>query len=217
MKKPYIIINCAMSADGKIALPNKKQIRLSSKEDIKRMYQLRNNCDAVLVGIGTVISDDPKLTVKNKYVKNAKNPIRIVIDSKCRIPLNSHVLDNTSKTYIATTQKCNRKFGLNIEILKCKKNQDGMIDLNDLLHQLKNLGINKLMVEGGSSVIWSFLKLGFFNDIFVYLAPFIIGGKVTPTMADGLGINDEKSKILLDIVNIKKLGEGLLIHYQPKK
>lgn len=217
MKRPYVIINCAMSADGKIALPNRKQIRLSSKEDIKRMYQLRNNCDAVLVGIGTVISDDPKLTVKNKYVKNVKNPIRIILDSKCRIPLNSLVLDNSSKTYIATSQKCVRKFGLNIEILYCKKNQDGKIDLNDLLFKLKNLGIKKLLVEGGSSVIWSFLNLGFFDDLFVYLAPFIIGGKLTPTMADGLGINDEKSKILLDIVDIKKLGEGLLIHYQSKK
>ncbi len=217
MKRPYIIINCAMSADGKIALPNRKQIRLSSKEDIKRMYQLRNNCDAVLVGIGTVISDDPKLTVKNKYVKNVKNPIRIILDSKCRIPLNSLVLDNSSKTYIVTSQKCIRKFGLNIEILQCKKNQDGKIDLNDLLFKLKNLGINKLMVEGGSSVIWSFLNLGFFDDLFVYLAPFIIGGELTPTMADGLGINDEKSKILLDVVDIKKLGEGLLIHYQSKK
>ena len=70
MTKPYVIINCAMSADGKIALPTRKQLRISSEEDIKRMYNLRNKCDGVLVGVGTILSDDPKLTVKEKYVKN---------------------------------------------------------------------------------------------------------------------------------------------------
>ncbi|MDX1798200.1 MAG: 2,5-diamino-6-(ribosylamino)-4(3H)-pyrimidinone 5'-phosphate reductase [Candidatus Lokiarchaeia archaeon] len=215
MKRPYILINCAMSADGKIALPNREQIRISSKEDIRRMYQLRNQSDAVLVGIGTVLSDNPKLTVKNKYVKNAKNPIRIILDSKCRIPNDSHVLDNSSKTYIVTSHNCNRKFGINIEILKCKKNKLGEINLEDLLLKLNDIGIKKLMVEGGGSVIWSFINNGFFDDLFVYMAPFIIGGGKTPTMTDGLGIKDEKSKILLKLFEIKKLGDGLLLHYKP--
>jgi len=73
MKRPRIIINCAMSADGKIALPTKKQIRISSEEDIKRMYQLRNESDAVLVGIGTILTDNPKLTVKETYVHHPDN------------------------------------------------------------------------------------------------------------------------------------------------
>ncbi len=81
MKRPYVVINCAMSADGKIASPSGKQMRISCDEDIKRMYELRNGCDAVLVGINTVLSDDPKLTVKEKYVKNPKQPIRIVLDT----------------------------------------------------------------------------------------------------------------------------------------
>jgi 2,5-diamino-6-(ribosylamino)-4(3H)-pyrimidinone 5'-phosphate reductase len=217
MKRPYIIINCAMSADGKLSLPNGKQIKISSKEDLKRMYELRNICDAVLVGIDTVISDNPKLTVKNKYVKNPRNPIRIILDSKCRTPLDSYVLDNSSKTYIITSQECIRKFGINIKIIKCKKNKEGYIDLKELLFLLKNKGINKLMVEGGSTVIWSFIKNGFFDDLFVYIAPFLIGGKKTPTMVDGVGIDDEKSKILLDIIEFKRLGEGFLIHYKPKK
>jgi 2,5-diamino-6-(ribosylamino)-4(3H)-pyrimidinone 5'-phosphate reductase len=217
MKKPYVIINCAISADGKLALPNRNQIKISSKEDIERMYQLRNNCDAVLVGIGTVFSDNPKLTVKNKYVKNPKNPIRIILDSKCRTPLNSYVLDNSSKTYIITSQKCIRKFGINIEIIKCKKNKEGYINLKELLIELKSRGINKLMVEGGGTVIWNFIKHGFFDDLYVYTAPFLIGGKNTPTMADGLGIDDEKSKILLNIIEMKRLGDGFLIHYKPKK
>ena len=216
MKRPYVIINCAISADGKFSLPNREQIKISSNDDIKRMYELRNSCDGVLVGIGTVLSDNPKLTVKNKYVKNSKNPIRIILDSNFRTPLDSYVLDNSSMTYIITSQKCSKNLGINNEIIKCNKNKDGYIDLKDLLFQLKSRGINKLMVEGGSTVIWNFIKNGFFDDLFVYTAPFVIGGKNTPTMADGSGIENEKSKILLKIIKIKQLGEGFLIHYRKK-
>jgi 2,5-diamino-6-(ribosylamino)-4(3H)-pyrimidinone 5'-phosphate reductase len=216
MNIPYVIINCAISADGKLSLPNRQQIKISSKEDLRRMYKLRNSCDGVLVGIETVISDNPKLTVKKKYVKNPKNPIRIILDSKCRTPLNSYVLDNSSKTYIISSEKCLKNFGINNEIIQCKKNNDGYIDLRELLIKLKNIGINKLMVEGGSTVIWNFIKKGFFEDLFVYTAPILIGGKNTPTMADGSGIFDEKSKIMLKIVSLKKLGEGFLIHYKKK-
>lgn len=216
MNRPYIIINCAVSADGKLSLPSRNQIKISSKEDLKRMYNLRNSSDGVLVGIETVISDNPKLTVKKKYVKNPNNPVRIILDSKCRTPLNSYVLDNSSKTYIITSEKCSKNFGINNEIMQCKKNKDGLINLEELLIKLKSIGIKKLMVEGGSTVIWNFIKEGFFDDLFVYIAPFLIGGKNSPTMADGQGIIDEKSKILLKIITIKKLGEGILIHYKKK-
>ena len=119
-------------------------------------------------------------------------------------------------TYIITSQKCSKNLGINNEIIKCNKNKDGYIDLKDLLFQLESRGINKLMVEGGGTVIWNFIKNGFFDDLFVYTAPFVIGGKNTPTMADGSGMEDEKSKILLKIIKIKQLGEGFLIHYRKK-
>jgi len=87
MNMPHVIINCAMSLDGKLASQSGRQMKISCEEDIKRMYKLRNNYDAVLVGIGTVLSDDPKLTVKEKYVKNPKQPIRIVLDTYCKTPI----------------------------------------------------------------------------------------------------------------------------------
>ena len=104
MKRPNVIINCAMSADGKIALPNRRQLRISCDEDIKRMYNLRNNADAVLVGIGTILSDDPKLTVKEKYVNNPKQPLRIILDNKCRTPKDALVLNDSAKTLIITAK-----------------------------------------------------------------------------------------------------------------
>ena len=96
MKRPHVTINCAMSADGKIALPNRKQLRISCDEDIKRMYNLRNEVDAVLVGIETILSDDPKLTVKEKYVKNLKQPLRVVLDSTCKTPKDALVLNDSA-------------------------------------------------------------------------------------------------------------------------
>ena len=109
MKRPYVVINCAMSSDGKIASPSGKQLRISCDEDIKRMYKLRNDSDAVLVGINTVLSDDPKLTVKEKYIENPERPIRIVLDTHCKTPVDSFVVDNTAKTliFLQKNQKLN--------------------------------------------------------------------------------------------------------------
>ena len=133
MNRPYVIINCAMSLDGKIASPSGKQMKISCEEDIKRMYKLRNKSDAVLVGIGTVLSDDPKLTVKEKYVKNPKQPIRIVLDTNCKTPDDALVVNDAAKTLIIAGKECNKKYGDNVEIIKCKTNKEGLIDLENLI------------------------------------------------------------------------------------
>ena len=214
MNRPYVIINCAMSADGKIALPNRKQLRLSCDKDIERMYKLRNEFDAVLVGIGSILSDNPKLTVKEKYVKNPCQPIRIVIDSKCKTPTDSLVVNQIAKTFIVTNKRCDKKFEKNVEIIECPTDLDGLIDLEIMLDILHKRGIKTLMIEGGGTVIWSFLKKDLVDDLYVYIAPIIIGGKKTPTMTDGPGIKSEDEIISLKIVAIKNLGNGILIHYK---
>ena len=209
MKRPYVVINCAMSADGKIASPSGKQIRISCDQDIKRMYELRNNSDAVLVGINTILSDDPKLTVKEKYVKNPKQPIRIVLDTNCKTPVDSLVVNNVSKTIIVTGKKCNKKYGRNVEIIVCEIDDNGLINLEKLLDILSNKGINKLMVEGGGAVIWNFLNKRLVDDFFIYVGPMIIGGKKTPTIGDG-----KDFKKLLKLINTKNIGPGKLLHYK---
>ncbi len=210
MKRPYVIINCAMSADGKIADDLGKQIRISCNEDIKRMYQLRNESDAVLVGINTVLNDNPKLTVKEKYVKNPKQPIRIILDTKCRTPTDFLVVNNLAKTLIFTLKKCSKKYSDNVEIILCEKNKKGLIDLEELLDICYKKGIKKLMVEGGGKVILSFLKSGFVDDFFVYIGPMIIGGNNSPTIA---GVSDEKI-CNLKLIKTKKIGPGMLYHYR---
>jgi len=209
MNRPYVFINCAMSVDGKIASPSGKQMRISCDEDIKRMYELRNNADAVLVGINTVLSDNPKLTVKEKYVKNLKQPIRIVLDTHCKTPVDALIVNDVAITLIIVGKQCNKKFGNNVEVIACKINKDGLIDLESFLEVLYNRGIKKLMVEGGSTVISNFLNSGFVDDFYIYMGPLMIGGKNTPTIAN--------VKVDLELVDTKTIGPGMLLHYKLRK
>jgi len=204
-----IIINCAMSADGKIALPNRNQLKLSNKFDEKRVNQLRENCDAILVGIGTVIEDNPKLTVKGNN-KNIKNPIRIVLDTEGRTPPESNILDEEAQTIIAVGNNCNiRKLG-NSEIIKCGSDQ---IDIRLLIEKLSKKGIQKILVEGGETVLWSFLNENLFDEINIFIASTIIGGKETPTMAGGKGFSTQLDTLKLSLNNVEKLGDGVLLQY----
>lgn len=201
-----------MSLDGRIASPSGKQMRISCDEDIRRMYELRNKADSVLVGINTVLSDDPKLTVKEKYVKNPKQPIRIVLDTNCKTPVDALVVNNASKTFIIAGEDCTKKFNENVEVIRCKLNKDNLIDLNDLLEKLYKKGIKSLMVEGGSTIIWNFLSENLVDDMYVYVGPMIIGGKNTPMLVNGGG-----SSIKIRLVNTKKIGPGCLLHYKMIK
>jgi len=206
-----------MSADGKIASPTRKQIRISSDEDIKRMHQLRNKCDAVLVGIGTILADDPKLTVKKKYVKNPKQPLRVILDSKGRTPANALVLNNTSKTLIITAKGKEKTYpGSHIEVVSCKIDKNRLIDVKSVLDLLYRKGVRTLLVEGGGTIIWNFLKNRVVDDFFIFIGSCIIGGKETPTVADGEGITSEEDSIPLKIVKVKRVGLGVLIHYQSR-
>jgi 2,5-diamino-6-(ribosylamino)-4(3H)-pyrimidinone 5'-phosphate reductase len=216
MKRPRVIVNCAMSADGKIALPTGKQLRISSKEDIARVFKLRNECDAVLVGVGTILSDDPKLTVKETYVKNPRQPLRVVLDSKGRTPPGSLVLNKTANTLLIMAKGHEQSFeGTHIEVVGCTVDKQGLLEIPCILELLSQRGIRTLLVEGGGTVIWSFLKSGMVDDLYVYIGPCIIGGKNTPTMASGEGIMREDEVITLKILKIQRMGAGVLIHYQP--
>lgn len=217
MNKPYVIINCAMSADGKIASPSGKQLRISNEKDITRMYNLRNECDAVLVGVGTIVSDNPKLTVKEEYVKNPRNPIRVILDTHCRTKTDALAVGNQAKTMIITNGECDKNYGSNVEVVQCGIDNEGNINLEEMLDIIFNRGIKKLLVEGGSTVIWNFLKQKLVDDLYVFIGPMIIGGRYTPSMADGEGINSENDVINLEIAEVSKLDNGILVHYRMIK
>src|SRR3989442_11273371 len=151
--RPRVIINAAMSVDGKIALSDGKTVRLSNEEDLRRVHRLRAEADAILVGVGTVLMDDPKLTVKAESAKG-RNPLRIVLDSDGKTPENAHVLDGVAPTIIVTSEKSTRSFR-RAEVLRCGKDE---VDLALLLDLLASRGIKTPLVAGGSAVISSLLR-----------------------------------------------------------
>lgn len=217
MNRPKIIVNCAMSVDGKIASSTGKQVRISSDEDMRRVYQLRHSVDAVLVGINTVLNDNPKLTVKEKYVSRPHQPVRIVLDTHLCTPENALIVNDKAKTIIVKDeqQPCSKKYPDNVTVLSVPSTQ-GILNLEKTVQELSKQGINTLLVEGGGTVIWNFIIHGLVDDLFVYIGSMIIGGKQTPTMVMGQGFEHEDEFIRLQNIETKKIGDGLLLHYQLK-
>ncbi len=212
MLRPYTIINCAMSVDGKISLPSRKQTRISSEEDIARVHRLRNECDAILVGVGTILADDPKLTVKEKYVENPKKPLRVVIDSRGRTPPEAEVLSGDAPTLIATTEGCTSTFG-QTDLTRCGEDK---VDLHSLMRVLHQKGVGKLLVEGGESVVWSFLREGLVDELKVFVGSMVIGGTGSPTLAGGAGAASFDDIISLTLKDVSRLGDGVLLEYEVK-
>jgi len=167
-----------------------------------------------LVGIGTILADDPHLTVKKEYVKNLKaikNPIRIVVDSKARIPKNARVLDGKAPTIVAVARE--PKKGIeNAEVIACGQNRD--VDLKGLMTELHKKGIKKLLVEGGGEIIWSFLREKLVDELKIFVGYVVLGGRQAPTVADGEGARNINEAVKLKLKNVKRLKGGVLLEYR---
>jgi 2,5-diamino-6-(ribosylamino)-4(3H)-pyrimidinone 5'-phosphate reductase len=230
-----IILNAATSIDGKIATVS-GDTKISSILDLKRVHRLRCKSDVVLVGISTVINDDPLLTIRygmNK--KGTKNPIRIIIDSKARIPLQSKIVKtaNQIETRLVVTSKAPstnlkklEERGLKIIMLEQRredkeKGVEGStekVDLKKLFNQLKEEGVSHVLVEGGGEINWSIIKNNLFNEIIVTISPMIIGGKNAISLVGGEGYKtiDESLKVKLSRIQKKSNGE-IILHYKNIK
>lgn len=206
--RPFIHINCAMSADGKIAGSERKQVRISSQEDKDRVKSLRRTYDAILVGVGTIVSDDPHLTVKGRTYE--ENQVRIVIDPKCRIPLDALVLDDRARTVIAVEDGKGKDIP-GATIVEC----GSPFDLDTLMERLSQMGIGSILVEGGGETIASFFRNGLVDRYTVFVGSKIIGGRASPTPADGDGWVMEEG-FPLRLVGAEILGDGVLLSYEKE-
>ena len=209
---PFVTVNCAASADGKIALSNRRKVNLSNTPDLERLHTLRSQNDAILVGIETVLQDDPNLTIRNNS-SSSSDLIRIVLDTKFRTPLSAKIMNDESKTIIATGDNGFRSPKKNVEILPCGSNE---VDLNLLMNKLSDKGVNNLLVEGGAKVIWSFFREGLVDKFILFVSSKIIGGATTPTIAGGRGFDKESSLIQLKLEKVEEIGDGVLITYTKK-
>ncbi len=199
-----------MSADGKIAGVERKQIRISSDEDKNRVKNLRKKYDSILVGVGTIVSDDPHLTVKE--LDYDTNPIRIVLDPHGRTPDDSLVLDDRAPTVIVTEKDCNREWDCEETV-----RVDAPMDLNTVLNILaEDIGIESILVEGGGETIATFFKEGLVDRYTVFIGGKIIGGRTAPTPVDGDGWVSEGG-IDLILKDTEVLGNGVLLTFEPER
>ncbi|MBS7650319.1 MAG: 2,5-diamino-6-(ribosylamino)-4(3H)-pyrimidinone 5'-phosphate reductase [Candidatus Bathyarchaeia archaeon] len=221
MCRPYVIVGGFMTVDGKTAPASRKGrlfTPMMNEDLVKRLHMLRANVDAVLVGVGTVLEDDPKLTVREVQ---GNNPIRIILDSKATIPLDSEVLNiREAPTIVAVcenaeAERVDRLVGKGVEVIRCKC--DGRIDLKFLLEEIYRKGVRRMLVEGGSEVRWSFIKERLVDEVFVWVAPYIWGGRDAPTMVGGDGYQNIDCAFSLKLKNLEVVDNTVILHYVASK
>jgi len=205
----YVILNAAMSLDGKISTRGNDS-SFSSRKDWKRVHKLRSSVDGIVVGISTVLKDNPMLSVR-RYSSGTEDPVRIIIDSRAKIPLNSRIVKSSKKiqTIVGTTHNAPaRKISLlrkaGVHVLFSGKRK---VNIKNLFQQLENLGLKRILVEGGGEINWSVLKIGLANELVITISPVIVGGRDAKTLVEGEGItnvtNGIKLKLSKTLINNK--------------
>lgn len=211
--RPHVILSAAISVDGKIATKTGDS-NLSSKIDKIRVHKLRSKVDAILIGQNTLRRDDPILSVK--YAKG-RNPIRIILDSRGKISSKSKIIKTCNKipTILAVSKNISNK---NLQRLKKYPLEiivtgENKVNLKQLLKQLEKRKIKKLLLEGGGTVNWEFIKQGLFDEIIVTVTPFLIGGTKSISLVQGLGFSKISKSTKLKLKKIKQQKNELVLHY----
>lgn len=212
-KRPFASLKYAMTLDGKIAADGGDSKWITGKEARTYAHWLRKTHDAVIVGKNTVLHDDCELTTR---LVEGRNPLRIVLDSKCSLPLNAKILNNEAKTIVVAGENAPHekvdalKRLKNVEILKLPENE-GKLEIKALMRYLAQQEITSILVEGGSEVHGAFLDAGFAERIYAFIAPKIIGGRNAIAPVGGNGCKNMEDALCLKDVEYKKLGADLLI------
>jgi diaminohydroxyphosphoribosylaminopyrimidine deaminase / 5-amino-6-(5-phosphoribosylamino)uracil reductase len=213
---PFVILKSAMTLDGKIALGNTVSQWITGEQARRMAHRLRNHVDAVLVGIQTVLADNPRLTTRLPG-KRGKDPHRIVLDSRLRIPLNARVLSPSSSatTFIATTRKAPRgkirKLHDKGAVVLVLPDQDKRVNMKSLVKELGRLGMTSLMIEGGAEVNASALQSGIVDKLIWFIAPRLMGGKEAVGVIGGSSPEKLKETIPVRSVRCRQVGNDLMI------
>jgi len=211
---PFVVLKSAMSLDGKIAAHTGHSQWITGPKARERVHQLRDCYDAILVGIGTVLADNPNLTTR--LPAGGKNPIRIIVDSMARTPLDSQVVkDGLAPTIIVVTPEAEKSKvdalrASGVEVLVIDRNKAG-VDLRQLCKVLGKREITSIFVEGGSSINASFLEENLVDKVQWFIAPKMIGGHHAPGPVGGQGAEKVTDAKALEDINIETVGEDILI------
>jgi len=213
--KPFCTLKTAMTLDGKIATIENASRWISGEKSRRYVHELRQQYSAVMVGINTVIYDDPMLNTRRKG-KKSRNPLKVIVDSYGKIPLEAKVLaQDPQLAIIATTENIEEVKKRDLErlgaqVLVCPPS-DGMVDLVYLMLSLGRMGIDSVLLEGGSTLAFSALKNGIVDKVISFIAPKIIGGINAPTPVGGTGLTRMEEAIPVKNWKYRKIGEDLLV------
>jgi diaminohydroxyphosphoribosylaminopyrimidine deaminase/5-amino-6-(5-phosphoribosylamino)uracil reductase len=217
-KRPFVLMKYAMTMDGKIATSTGESKWISNENSRKNVHIDRNYYSAIMVGVGTIIKDDPSLTCR---IENGLNPIRIICDTNLSTPLNSKIVQtaNSVDTIIAT---CEKNISLHKPYIdaKCRilviPKKDNLVDLHCLINSLGKINIDSLIIEGGGKLNFSALNMGIVNKVKTYISPKIIGGKNAITPVEGIGFSKIADSITLENPTIQFFGTDILIESEVR-
>jgi 2,5-diamino-6-(ribosylamino)-4(3H)-pyrimidinone 5'-phosphate reductase len=224
--RPYVVVNVAMSADGKLSTIERRQVKISGMQDFARVDRLKAGCDAIMVGIGTVLADDPSLTVKGEECREHRrkrgvneHPVRVIVDSAARTPTNAKLLHKGEGQRIIAVSRCASPEKVTAleqyaTVVTCGEDK---VDLAAFLEELGAMGIQRLMVEGGGTLIEGLVRAGLVDEIYTFIGNIIIGGKDAPTLADGEGFKSVASFSRLTLLEAHRVEKGILLHWHVDK
>lgn len=217
-RKPFVILKIAASLDGKVATPSGDSRWITSEVSRDYVHHLRQNVDAVMVGIGTVIKDDPLLTVRIPERKRPRHPLRVIVDSRLRIPLACQLVRTAGQvpTLVATTpaassSKIKRLTRAKVEVWVIAKDASGRVNLKALMGKLARRGMVSVLVEGGPTLNASALGERLVDRLLIFLAAKIIGGQNALSMMGGEGVGRIRNAQPVRILKVGRLGPDLLI------
>ena len=216
----HVVVNAAMSADGKLSTHRREQIAISGATDFERVDRLRADSDAVVVGVGTVLADDPhpdlddpELVADRERSGQPSHPARVVADSRARTPPDARILDDVAETIILTARRAPDE---RIEQLRATGATvivagDEQVALQAAFETLNDRGIESVMVEGGGELIFSLFAAELVDELSVFVGNVIFGGADAPTLADGDGFID--SFPTLSLTDLERLDDGVLLRW----
>ncbi len=220
MRKPYVVIVSEVTIDGKLTLDegvSSKEIMKLMDEDANRyLHQVRAECDGIMVGSTTVRIDNPSLTVR--YVEG-ESPTRVIPASTGNLPLDANIFDvSKAPTVIAVTKRCSNE---KIKAMEDKGVEvviagDDKVDFVELLERLYDMGITKLMVEGGSKVNWEMIRNDLVDEIRLIHLPVVIGGDNVPSLVSGDGFKTLQNVKKYDIKKVFQCGNQIITEYTRK-
>jgi diaminohydroxyphosphoribosylaminopyrimidine deaminase/5-amino-6-(5-phosphoribosylamino)uracil reductase len=217
-KRPFVVMKYAMTADGKIATFSGKSRWITGVEAREHVHQSRHKYAGIMVGVNTVLADDPLL---NCRMPQGKDGVRIICDTRLRMPLSSQIVESArdQMTYIATASE-NMKQIKELESRGCRIIKTGTshrgIDLRELMGKLADEKIDSILLEGGSALNFSALESGIVSKVQAYISPKIFGGEEGKTPVGGAGIEDPNQAFKLKRTKIELLGEDVLMEYEVR-